>query len=182
LGAARTALDEQAEAYPHVAEAERLARQAGQELSAIIRELRPAALAQGTLAAALRTHVEDWSRQSEIAANMRATGEGPLTPAAEAALLRVAQEALANLARHSQATQVEVGLEFAAEQNGEASTRSTMLTVADNGQGFEWTGLARGVGLDSMRERMEALGGQLTVESQPGAGTRVVARIEANND
>jgi signal transduction histidine kinase len=182
LGAARASLDEQAEAYAHVAEAERLARLAGQELSALIRELRPPALEHRTLAATLQAHVEDWSRQSHIPASVRVTGEAALSPAGEAALLRVSQEALANVARHSQATAVEVSLAYAGAPNDGAGRPSATLTVADNGRGFELPGVARGVGLDSMRERMEALGGRLTVESTPGAGTRVVAQIEAKDD
>jgi signal transduction histidine kinase len=180
LGAARASLDEGAEAYAHVAEAEKLTRQAAQELTLLIRELRPPGLRHQTLAATLQAQVDDWSRQSGIAANVRLTGEAALPPAAEAALLRVAQEALSNVARHSQATAVEINLEHTGRTQDSAG--ATTLTIQDNGHGFEMTGVALGVGLDSMRERMEALGGELTMDSQPGAGARVAARIEDNHE
>ena len=89
--------------------------------------------------------------------------------AVEQALFRVAQEALANVARHSDATAVEVHLAW----EGDGVT----LTVQDNGCGFN-VGAAegKGLGLQSMQERMEALGGALEVESAPGQGTCLVAR------
>ncbi len=86
----------------------------------------------------------------------------------EEALFRVAQEALANVARHSNATLVQMILTITDEK--------VTLTIADNGQGFDTTRQRQlGVGLLSMQERMKALGGDVQVESTPGKGTRVVA-------
>jgi signal transduction histidine kinase len=79
----------------------------------------------------------------------------------------VTQEALANVARHSHASAVTLDLELMA---GAAT-----LTIADNGCGFDTSTIARGVGLESMRERLEGLDGWLHVESRPGAGTTIKA-------
>jgi len=98
-------------------------------------------------------------------------GERSLKPEVEQALFRVAQEALANAAKHSQARRVEVTLSY--------SEDTVLLEVVDDGQGFVSPPPAdRGMGLRSMGERMETLGGELAVESVPGRGTRVVARCE----
>ena len=160
-------------------EAERLVHQAQQELTSLIRELRPVALEGKGLVAALRELATEWTQQTNIVANLRVEGEGaqethststqvlPLT--VEEALFRVAQEALANVARHSKATLVQMIL---------TTTDDTVtLSIADNGQGFDTTRQGHlGVGLLSMQERMKALGGDVQVESTPGKGTRVVAR------
>ena len=84
--------------------------------------------------------------------------------------MRVTQEALANVARHSHASAVTLDLDLAAD--------AVTLTIADNGCGFDASTASRGVGLDSMRERLEALGGRLRVESKLGAGTTIEARYE----
>jgi signal transduction histidine kinase len=89
----------------------------------------------------------------------------------EQALFRLAQEALANVSKHAAAGQVEIRLAHA--------DNAITLGIADDGCGFDPQVAAdQGLGLDSMRERVEALGGELSVESAPGAGTRLVARIE----
>jgi two-component system, NarL family, sensor histidine kinase LiaS len=147
-----------------------VARQTGTELSLLIHELRPVSLDQRGLTETLRAYLADWSRQSQVAAELRAGDGRPLAPAAEQALLRVAQEALANVARHSQATEVTVELSYNAD--------AVALAIADNGRGFDTQIIQKGVGLDSMRERLAALGGRLLIESRPGEGTRVTARCE----
>lgn len=171
LGAARVLLDrDPSAAHAHLLEAEQLAQQSGAELSLLIHELRPMALGEKGLVAAIQAYAADWSRQSNIAADVRVRGECVLAPDVEHALLRVTQEALANVARHSQASAVTVDLDLAAD--------AVTLTIGDNGRGFDTRAAARGVGLASMRERLEALGGRLRVESSPGAGTTIAARCE----
>jgi signal transduction histidine kinase len=171
LGAARVLLERDPNAARvHLLEAEQLAQQSGAELSLLIHELRPVALGDKGLAAAIQAYAADWSRQSKIEAEVRARGAGALGPAAEHALVRVTQEALANVARHSHASAVTVDLELAVD--------AATLTIADNGCGFDTNAASHGVGLDSMRERLEALGGRLRVESKPGAGTTIKARYE----
>ena len=152
-------------------EAEKLVHQAQQELTSLIRELRPVALEGKGLVAALRELATEWTQQTTIVANLQAgnaleTQVLPLT--VEEALFRVAQEALANVARHSKATLVQMIL----TTTGDTVT----LSISDNGQGFDTTPQGHlGVGLLSMQERMKALGGDVQVESTPGKGTRVVA-------
>ncbi|HLJ36263.1 MAG TPA: sensor histidine kinase, partial [Ktedonobacteraceae bacterium] len=148
-------------------EAEKLVKQAQQELTSLIRELRPAALEGKGFVAALRELTTGWAQQTDIVANLRVEGTQPLSLAVEEALFRIAQEALSNVARHSKATLVQMLL---------TTTEDTVtLSVVDNGQGFDATCLdAPGVGLLSMRERVKALGGDVQIESTVGKGTRII--------
>jgi NarL family two-component system sensor histidine kinase LiaS len=171
VGAARTLIDQNPEAAKsHLLEAEQLVRQAQQELATLILELRPAALEGKGLVKALRDYVGDWSRQTHIAAEVRVSGERLLPLTIEQTLFRVVQESLANVARHSGATQTEIYLVWEPNQ--------VNLTIADNGHGFQPAKMSgKGVGLQSMRERIEMLGGRLEVESKPGAGAKIIAHI-----
>jgi signal transduction histidine kinase len=174
LGAARVLLQHDPQpAHAHVVEAEQLAQQAGAELSLLIHELRPVALGDNGLAEALHAYSTDWSRQTGIAAAVQAQGERRLPPATEHALLRVTQEALANVARHSQATVVAIELAYTAA--------AVTLRIADNGYGFDVGTTRKGVGLDSMRERIEGLGGRVLVESQIGVGTTIFVQCGGPN-
>jgi NarL family two-component system sensor histidine kinase LiaS len=170
VGAALTSFDQNpSAAKASLTEADRLVRQTQQELTALIQELRPAALADKGLTAALREYVNDWSRQNKIAAELRVRGEQSLPLLLEQTLFRVTQEALANIARHSKATRVDVSLAWEEDQ--------VKLTLSDNGQGFNPdSDRSKGLGLRSMRERVEALGGDLSVTSQPEGGTQVMVR------
>ena len=171
LGAARALLNEENQAYGPVTEAERLARQAGAELTTLIRELRPAGLESKTLTEALQEYLTAWSRQNGIAADLRADRASSIPFANEETLFRVAQEALANVARHSQARHVSVELANKPDE--------ILLMIEDDGVGFEMGRVAKGVGLDSMRERLEAVGGHLSISSENSSGTRVVAVLSA---
>lgn len=159
IGAARAVLPtNQTAAITHIQEAERLAQQAQQELTVLIRELRPAALEGRGLVAALRELLVGWSHQTQIDHDFRVQGERPLPLATELALYRVVQEALSNISRHSGASRVTLYLDWRHQQ--------VELTIADNGHGFATpTGETAGVGLHSMSERVQALGGTLTVAS-----------------
>jgi NarL family two-component system sensor histidine kinase LiaS len=170
VGAARALLDRDAgAAKEHLVEAERLATDAQQELTALIRELRPAALVDKGLVGALGDWVRDWSRQTKIAAEVRAQGTRATPLAIEQAIFRVAQEALANVAKHSGATAVELQLVWQGD--------SLELSVSDNGHGFPVDRAAgKGMGLSTMRERVEALGGTLRVESS-AEGTQAEAWV-----
>jgi signal transduction histidine kinase len=87
------------------------------------------------------------------------------------ALYRIAQEALHNVVKHADARHVQVRLEGAGEG-------SLILTVQDDGRGFDPAGSFPGhIGLHSMQERAERVGGSVTLESRPGAGTRVLVRV-----
>ncbi|MDP8947440.1 MAG: HAMP domain-containing protein [Actinomycetota bacterium] len=166
IAAARALIEDTRAAEVHLTQAEELALQAQRELNVLIRELRPAALEGKGLSSALRDYVEDWSRRAEIPAEVHARGEREVPLEVEQTLFRVAQEALANVAKHSDAGNVEVDLIYAPD--------TLMLRVADDGRGFDPAkGLGEGFGLQSMRERLEKLGGRVEVESAPGKGTRI---------
>jgi len=169
LGAARALLDNGHRAYGPVEEAERLAKQAGAELTTLIRELRPPSLESKSLADALRDYVAEWSRQNGIATDLKVDGTSSIAWPESETLFRVAQEALANVARHSQASQVKAEL---ANQSS-----NVILTIQDNGVGFDPGEVEKGVGLDSMRERLEAIGGRLDISSGKPGGTKITAVV-----
>lgn len=175
IGAARTVLAENpAAAADRLVEAEALARQAQQELTTLIQELRPAALDDQGLATALRDYAATWSRQNNIPVEFNVQGQRPLPLPAEQALFRVGQEALANVARHSGASQVNIHLAWEAA--------GVTLTIVDNGRGFDTQAVTggfgtQGMGILGMRERLAGLGGRLQLTSQPGKGTTVRAEL-----
>ncbi len=162
-------------AAEHLEEAEALAGQTQEELTTLIRALRPAAIADRGLVAVLREYLGDWSRRTGIAAELRVQGERATPLDAEEALFRVAQEALANIARHSGATAVELRLVWEHD--------ALHIAIQDDGQGFDMTRAAgKGLGLASMRERVEALHGSLVIESVPAGpgdagGTTIQAQV-----
>jgi signal transduction histidine kinase len=160
--AARKLLSSEPEkARSYLTEAETLAGDTQQELIALIAALRPAAIADKGLVAVLRDEIDDWSRRTGLAAELRTQGERMTPLDVEEALLRVAQEALTNVARHSGARRVVVRLDW--------DEQCVCVTIQDDGYGFDPAQASRGVGLASMRERTEALGGMLTITSVPGA-------------
>jgi signal transduction histidine kinase len=166
IGAARALIvRDPAAADEHIAEAEQLINTLRKELSTLILELRPAALGDQGLAAALQTYAADWSRQTGIEATVRAQNERPMPLELEGALFRIAQEALANTARHSGARHADLCL-------GYESTRIT-LNITDDGRGFDTAAEFDGFGLHSMRDRAEAIGAQMSIESSPAQGTRI---------
>ena len=171
VAAARNLIDsDPAQAKERLQEAEHLAKQAQQELTALIRELRPAALDGKGLGPALSSYVRDWSRQTGVTVRLQMPGQRALPLPVEQAIFRVIQEALANIARHSQADQVDLMLQW--------EETSLRLEVKDNGRGFDPTvRRGQGVGLESMVERIQALGGTIRIHSQPGQGATIVAEI-----
>jgi two-component system NarL family sensor kinase len=116
----------------------------------------------------LRPYTEEWAQRAGISVDLRAQGER-LTPLdMEEAYYRVTQEALTNVARHSGASHVEIHLTWTDD--------SLEMTVHDDGRGFVVEESAgKGLGLASMRERLEALGGALTINSG-ASGTCLEAR------
>lgn len=152
-------------AASHVSESVRLVDQLRSELTGIIQELRPAVLDNKGLVPALRDYVTDWSRQNEITNEVRVQGVRLLHLEIEQALFRIMQEALANIARHSGANHVDLLLIY--------NKRKITLTIEDDGQGIERIDYSGGLGLRSMDERAESLGGTLEIKSVPGRGTRL---------
>ncbi|WP_433330560.1 GAF domain-containing sensor histidine kinase [Spirillospora sp. CA-294931] len=146
---------------------ETMAAEALAELRAVIFELRPADLADG-LVASLRKHVEVLDRAYETSVRFELDGSDgaalPLAEDEEAVLFRIAQEALYNALRHAAAANVRVRLS--------ASDRCVALVVSDDGTGFDGEPQG-GLGLASMRERAVSVGGTLSIDAAPGAGTAV---------
>jgi NarL family two-component system sensor histidine kinase LiaS len=168
VGAARANAEAQPEVRATLADVEAISTSAHQELTALIRALRPVALSDGKpLGAALQDLVLSWSQSTGISVVTHIDEEACAAPAVEQAIFRVAQEAIANIARHSGATTLSI----------EADVRegSLHLAVIDNGHGFDTTGAEKwGLGISGMRERMEMIGGSLTISSGPG-GSRIEA-------
>lgn len=129
-----------------------------------MRALRPQQLEQASLPEAIGTLARTWSAESAIAADLETTGTVVrAAPGTEAAVFRAAQEALANVAKHAQAAKVQITLTYLSD--------TLLLDVADDGTGFDPGDETGGYGLAGMRQRLSRVGGTLTVESSPGAGT-----------
>jgi two-component system, NarL family, sensor histidine kinase UhpB len=150
-------------------ELKRLVNQAMEELLQLARQLRPTALDDHGLLPALATHVRRFASQTGIQADLQTHGEPDLAPDQEIAVYRVAQEALANVARHSKASQVKVDLD--------TSGTALELRVRDDGTGFDSLRRRKGLGLDGMAERARLVGGELVIDSRPGVGTELVMRV-----
>jgi two-component system, NarL family, sensor histidine kinase UhpB len=164
LEAAREAAPPELEA--EIAETKALANQAMTELLSLARALRPTALDDLGLAAAIGGQVEQLAR-GEIEARLEVDGTFvDLADDPQLVVYRVAQEALNNAARHSDAKRVTVLLRRDADGG-------VVLEVSDDGRGFAFDDSERGLGIGGMRERALLVGGELTIESRPGAGTTV---------
>ncbi|MFF3496118.1 sensor histidine kinase [Streptomyces sp. NPDC002795] len=170
-----TGTDDRGLAREHLDRAADLARHSLGEARRSVHNLAPAALDDATLAEALKKTVADWSARTGVRADFTLTGTAePLHEEIEASLLRIAEEALSNAARHAAATRVGVTLSFMA---GEVT-----LDVRDDGRGFDPLAVparsgSGGFGLDGMRARAERLAGGATVESEEGGGTAISAHV-----
>jgi signal transduction histidine kinase len=178
IQAAEAELPEGAEgARSHLERARRTARDNLAEARRLVWDLRPEALAAAPLGDALGRLTGRLAEETGVAATATVTGTPrPLSADAEVTLLRVTQEALANVSRHAHAGRVAVTLSY---MDGE-----TALDVHDDGDGFAPTadgfGPNGGLGLRGMRERVEALGGRLAVESTPGRGTTIAVTVPSS--
>ena len=152
-------------AQQYLVEAEALASQTQQELINLISALRPPALADRGVVEVLREHAAEWSQHTGISTDVLVEGERETPLDVEDTLFRIAQEALTNVSRHSNAKTVVIQVSWGPER--------VLLAVQDDGIGFDSTTLPpNSLGLTSMRERAEALGGLFALESSLGR-TRV---------
>ena len=142
-----------------------------QSIETVMADLRPPLLDEYGIEAALRWYGEEFARRIGVPLDVQAAAAlDGLRPEAAVALFRIAQEALNNTAKHAAARSIKVTLGV---ENGEV-----MLTIADDGRGFDPGSVRRGRwGMSTMRERAEAAGGRLAVESTPGQGTKVRASV-----
>ncbi len=161
-------------AAQHLESALQLNRETQQELRLIIEELRPAELEGKGLAEAVREYAARWQQHTGVKVETVVRGDRSLPLDVEQALYRVLQEALSNVSRHAEAESVRIELNVAPER--------LALTVADDGRGFEPAAVAaNSLGLMSMRQRLEAIGGTLKVASTLSAGTTVTAEVESTS-
>ena len=160
-------------AIENIEEAERLTNALRKELTNMIQDLRSPALEGKGLATALQDYSQNWSRQNEIDLNIRLQSERPLPLVIEQTVFRIVQEALANVARHSNADKVEIELAY--------TSKELTCAIQDNGHGFDPTQDSPGFGIRSMQERAKTLGSQLNLESTPGKGTIIRLVINLNN-
>jgi signal transduction histidine kinase len=146
-----------------------LAHSALSEMRVLISELRPEKVDEGGLVAALRRHLADRRLPETLSVSLEVEGDGPLEPAEEQGLFRIAQEALNNVVKHARASQAQVRLHLA---------EPFWMEIEDQGQGFDLRQARNGgrVGLVSMSERASQIGWDLHVVTAPGAGTRI--RVE----
>ena len=164
----------QKEDHPASAEIEELAEQAQlciRDIRRLINDLRPVALDELGLVPALRVLLARFEEENKLGVEFVSGNEERFPAPIETALFRIVQEALNNVLKHAQASHVRVTLERHQDQ--------VRLCIADDGQGFD-TLLPRSsghVGLWSMQERVEQLGGQFEIQSFPHQGTTVTTRV-----
>ncbi len=144
-------------------------------------ELRPATLDDLGLVAALEGYTDSYGAHMPVRVAFSADGfddrDGRLPPQVELVLYRVVQEALTNVAKHADAREVRVQLRRRPDE--------VIAAVADDGQGFDVEDMMRsrerGLGLFGMQERLALVGGQLVIDSSPGHGTRIHARVPSRS-
>ena len=158
----------------HLDQARIVAREGLAEARRLVWGLRPESLENSSLPEALEQLTRQWSAASAIAVSVAVTGTPrPLPERLEATLLRVAQEAFANVRKHARASRLALTLSYMEER--------VVLDARDDGVGFDPSRISTdpggGFGLKGMRERIEELDGKLLIESEPGEGATLVAEI-----
>ncbi|MDI6695872.1 MAG: sensor histidine kinase [Anaerolineales bacterium] len=152
---------------------QRLSQRMSLGIYRLVRDLRPALLDDLGLASGLQYLAEDNKNSSELQVELNIRGKKRrLDKMVETVLYRIAQEALTNVVRHAETQQASIDLEF--------TEHEVILRVTDWGIGFDVSTVLStpdSLGLAGMRERAESIGGQLIIDSAPGQGTRVEARI-----
>jgi signal transduction histidine kinase len=143
------------------------------EMRALIFQLRPPALRDQGLIAALQQHAALLSRREGLRIELSVSGDERLARGVEQPLFRIVQESLNNVIKHAKATSVSVNIEFTNER--------LRVRVADDGQGFDPSGPpslgGRHLGVIGMRERAAEIGGSMEIHSVPGGGTEVIVTV-----
>ena len=163
-----------------LAEMRRLSRGALAEMRALLLELRPAAVVEASLGDLLRQLAEAVTGRKDVSVTVTVEGECELPSDVHVALYRIAQEALNNAVKHAQASQVEIGLRcetltpLPSPSQGEGAGVRVELCIGDDGCGFDPSRVPPDrLGLCIMRERAQAVGARLAIESEPGHGTQI---------
>lgn len=160
-------------AQTHLQTALNLTQHAQTELTTLIHELRPVTDIPERFAQRIYQYVNDWSQRTHIRASIALDAQVPHDATRQQALFRILQEALANIERHSHASDISVTLSV--------DERMLTLQIEDNGRGFDPTQTARGIGTQSMQERALALGGTFVLESVVNKGTRITVQLRDPN-
>ncbi len=151
---------------------EDIGQQALKEMRLLLHQLRPPILEEVGLVGALQHRLDAVEQRVGIETSLQVKGQVvDLTFPVEEHLFRIAQEALNNALRHANASESVVCLH--------AQGKRIVLSVRDNGDGFDLDTMAPGMGLKNMRERAQAIGGRISVTSQPGQGTTVAVTVDS---
>ncbi|MBB6633745.1 HAMP domain-containing sensor histidine kinase [Cohnella thailandensis] len=143
---------------------------AQKQMRGLIAQLRPMELQGKSLTEAFDRWFPDFCRQNGLQGTLDVQVNRPISEAKEHQIFLIAQEAMANVVKHSKASEVRLAL-------GETESQ-IMLQIEDNGEGFKAEQIRAGsYGLTSMRERAEKLGGEAEIVTKPGTGTRVLVRF-----
>ena len=161
-------------AEAHLLEAENLVYDVLQELTFLIQEMYPMALKEKGLETMLREYVFEWKNRNDIMVDLNIENPQPMSLEVEQAIYRMIQEALANVARHSQAEQVNLSLVY--------NHKTITVKVQDNGQGFNPANKPNGMGLCTITERAEEVGGQTSIKSKYGKGTTILIKLPFNGN
>jgi PAS domain S-box-containing protein len=145
-------------------------QQALKEMRLLIYELMPDSIEQQGLENVLRQRLESVEQRAGVEVEFITSGSFNLPTEVQFDIFRIAQESLNNILKHAAATEVKVHLI--------GSGQGLELTIEDNGAGFDLTGTSGGMGLDSMKDRTDKLGGTLTIRSKPHQGTLVKLTID----
>jgi PAS domain S-box-containing protein len=157
-----------------LARAGALARDSLHEARRSVRALRPQSLEENDLCEALQNLIWKMTAGTSLQANFDVSGQPPeLSREWEENLLRIGQEVLTNVLRHAQARHFEARLAFEREE--------IRLTLSDDGKGFDPTARHEGFGLRGMRERVETMGGRLSIQSTNGQGTTLAILLPLPN-
>jgi signal transduction histidine kinase len=139
------------------------------ELSRLIDDLRPASLERLGLTAALESLAEEYAARGGLGIDVDVEIGEKLSAEEDRVIYRLVQEALNNVLKHASAGSADVSARLVDHQ--------VQISVRDNGRGFDPDSVAVGRGLIGMRERIELLGGEIEVHSEPENGTRIAARV-----
>jgi signal transduction histidine kinase len=150
-------------------EIQTIARDGTTDLRVLIYELHPPILSEIGLAAALKNRIEAVELRAGIEVELLVEGNRELPPDVETDLFRIAQEVLTNVLKHAQASRIKVQLSLAADL--------VQLIIQDDGMGFDLDEPGKGLGLHSVRERVQRMGGSMRIETAPGQGTKVVVEL-----
>jgi two-component system nitrate/nitrite sensor histidine kinase NarX len=162
---------DQEEARRSLEDLRKLTRGAMAEMRALLAELRPSTLIDAELGELLRLLGNAFSGRTNTPVTLTVKGQGVLPAEVQVAIYRLCQEALNNVAKHAEASSVEIVLK--------QDESSIELNIRDNGKGFDTEQIASGhYGLSMMRERAEAANVQLSIVSQPGHGTELLIHWE----